>query len=75
LIYGCSFPLLKNWGTIAPDNQTSKAFEKFLIIEDYNYYISGSDLYPTSILGLNKSYPPRDTDSYKSCEGKLGRGI
>lgn len=65
---GCTLALLKNWGTIAPDIESTNTFEKFQINEDFNYYISGSDIYPTSILALNKSYTLLDEDLWKKID-------
>ena len=46
----------KKWGKIVPDNEATAAFETYQINADFNYYISGSDVYPNAILGLNKAY-------------------
>jgi len=67
LIAGCSVFMSKNWGSIRPDTDATNAFEKFQINAKLNYYISGSDVYPTSILGLNKTYT-LDTDLWKKIE-------
>ncbi len=45
-----------NWGKIVPDNEVTKIFETYQVSADLNYYISGSDVYPNAILGLNKAY-------------------
>ncbi len=67
LLAGCSTVMFKNWGSIRPDTNATNAFEKFQINTNLNYYISGSDVYPTSILGLNKAYT-LDTDLWKKIE-------
>ncbi|MEN6332177.1 MAG: hypothetical protein ABFD57_09330 [Smithella sp.] len=46
----------KNWGKIVPDNEATEVFETYKVSPDFNYYISGSDVYPNAILGLNKAY-------------------
>ena len=46
----------KNWGKIVPDNEVKIIFETYQVRSDLNYYISGSDVYPNAILGLNKTY-------------------
>ncbi|MEN6375939.1 MAG: hypothetical protein ABFD75_14320 [Smithella sp.] len=46
----------KNWGKIVPDSEVTKSFETYQVSPDINYYISGSDVYPNAILGLNKAY-------------------
>jgi hypothetical protein len=48
--------LTKNWGKIIPSDQAKNSFETYSISPDINYYISGSDVYPFAILGLNKDY-------------------
>jgi hypothetical protein len=47
---------LKNWGKIVPDSDVKKQFEIYQIKPSMNYYISGSDVYPNAILGLNSDY-------------------
>jgi hypothetical protein len=39
-----------------PDRDATIAFEKYQMNTDFNYYISGSDVYPHVIIGLDKSY-------------------
>jgi hypothetical protein len=63
----CTASLLKNWGKIEPNTDVTNDFEKFQIDANLNYYISGSDVYPTSILGLNKAYT-LNTDLWKKIE-------
>jgi hypothetical protein len=58
---GCANLQLKNFGTIVPDKDVTSAFEQFQMDGNYKYYISGSEVYPTSILGLSKDYT-LDTD-------------
>ena len=53
---GYTSSLLKNYGKITPDRYATKAFETYHINPNYNYYISGSDVYPNAIMGLNKAY-------------------
>ncbi len=67
LLAACNVFMSKNWGSIRPDTDATNAFEKFQINAKLNYYISGSDVYPTSILGLNKAYT-LDTDLWKKIE-------
>lgn len=47
---------LKNWGKIEPDPEVGKSFETYQVNPNLNYYISGSDVYPNAILGLNNEY-------------------
>jgi hypothetical protein len=47
---------IKIWGKFVPDEKVKSSFEKCEIKADTSYYISGSDVYPTAILGLNKSF-------------------
>jgi hypothetical protein len=64
---GCTSSFFKNWGRIEPDANVTDSFNKFQINANFNYYISGSDVYPTSILGLNKSYK-LETDLWKQID-------
>lgn len=56
LCTGCAGTLFKNYGSITPDQETTKAFENYQINPDFNYYFSGSDVYPNALIGLNKTY-------------------
>jgi hypothetical protein len=60
---------LKNYGKFVPDTDVTAAFNKSEINPDLNYYITGSDTYPRSILGLNKAYI-LDSDLWKEVELK-----
>jgi len=53
---GYTSSLFKNYGKITPDSNAAKAFETYQINPNYNYYISGSDVYPNAIMGLDKAY-------------------
>ena len=59
----------KNFGKFVPDVDVTAAFNKSEINPDFNYYISGSDTYPRSILGLNKAYI-LDSDLWKKVDFK-----
>jgi len=69
LLAGCSTFMFKNFSSIRSDVDATNSFEKFQINANLNYYISGSDVYPTSILGLNKAYT-LDTDLWKKVDMK-----
>ena len=64
---GCTSSFFKNWGRIEPDSSVTDSFNKFQINTNLNYYISGSDVYPTSIMGLNKAYT-LGTDLWKQID-------
>ena len=53
---GCSGALFKNYGGITPNAAAAKAFEAYQLDSRVNYYISGSDVYPNALMGLNKTY-------------------
>lgn len=52
---GCS-AMLKNMGSFEPSTTATGNFEKFVVHNDYNYFLSGSDVYPVAIFGLKKDY-------------------
>lgn len=52
----CTSSLYKNYGKITPDREATRNFETYQINPNYHYYISGSDVYPHAILGLDKAY-------------------
>jgi hypothetical protein len=60
---------LENYGKFVPDADVTAAFNRSEISPDFNYYITGSDVYPRSILGLNKDYI-LDSDLWKEVELK-----
>lgn len=65
----CTFLSGKNYGKFVPDADVTAAFNKSEINPDFNYYITGSDTYPRSILGLNKAYI-LDSNLWKKVEFK-----
>jgi hypothetical protein len=52
---GCA-GFLKGSGAVNPDRSATRAFETFQINPNYNYYYSGSDVYPNALIGLDKKY-------------------
>jgi len=53
---GCTGPLFKNMGRFEPSTAATQNFEKFVVHNDYNYFLTGSDVYPVAIFGLKKAY-------------------
>jgi len=71
LFLGCTGALFKNTGSLKPNNTATIHFEKFAINNDYNYFLTGSDVYPLAIFGLKKSYIiDSDEDLWKKIEPK-----
>jgi hypothetical protein len=64
---GCTGTFFKNYGGIAPDRDATKAFETYQINPDFNYYTSGSFVYPNALMGLEKTYI-LDSDLWKKIE-------
>jgi hypothetical protein len=60
---------LKHYGKFEPNTGVTAAFNKAEINPNLNYYITGSDRYPRSILGLDKAYT-LDSDLWKPVEFK-----
>jgi len=56
ILSGCAGIFSGNWARITPDAEVKKSLESFQVNPDYNYFYSGSDLYPRSLLGLSKAY-------------------
>jgi hypothetical protein len=52
---------------VSPDTAVTKSFENLQINPAFNYYITGSDSFPRSILGLNKTYT-LNSDLWKKIE-------
>jgi hypothetical protein len=64
---GCAGTLFKNYGSIVPDGRVTNAFDKYQINPNYNYYYSGSEVYPSAIIGLDKAYS-LDSDLWKKVD-------
>jgi hypothetical protein len=64
---GCAGALTKNNGRITPNVDADKAFESYSINPGYNYYFSGSDVYPNALIGLSKTYT-LEPDLWKKIE-------
>ncbi len=68
--WGCA-GFLKGYGAINPDRFVTGAFETFQINPDYNYFYSGSDVYPNALIGLDKKYKI-EPDLWKKIETTSG---
>src|SRR5271157_5858339 len=53
---GCASMPLKNYGSIVADVSVMAAFDKFQVNPNYNYFYSGSEVYPNAVMGLDKFY-------------------
>ncbi|MCG6536342.1 MAG: hypothetical protein L7F78_16975 [Syntrophales bacterium LBB04] len=58
---------LKNYGSLVADGRVMAAFEKFQVNPNYNYFYSGSEVYPNAVIGLDKSYT-LETDLWKKID-------
>jgi hypothetical protein len=65
---GCATMGLKNYGSIVPDGSVMEAFDKFHVNPNYNYYYSGSEVYPSAVIGLDNAYA-LDSDLWKKAPG------
>jgi hypothetical protein len=64
---GCAGSLFKNYGSIVPDGRVTDAFDKYQVNQNYNYYYSGSEVYPSALIGLDKAYA-LDSDLWKKLD-------
>ena len=64
---GCAGTLFKNYGSIVPDGRVTDAFDKYQVNPNYNYYYSGSEVYPSALIGLDKAYA-LDSDLWKKID-------
>ena len=48
--------IFRNYGRFNPSDDVKRAFSNYQVNEDFRYYISGSDLYPNTLMGLSRSY-------------------
>lgn len=44
------------YGKLHPSGETATAYESFQVNPGLNYYLSGSDLYPNALMGLDKDW-------------------
>lgn len=52
----CTGQLFRNYGRIIPADGATRAFASHQVNSDYRYYISGSDLHPNALIGLDRRY-------------------
>ena len=53
------------YGKIRPSKAATEAYERFRVNPDQRYYISGSDVYPNAIIGIDKAWT-LESDLWKS---------
>jgi hypothetical protein len=44
------------YGKIRPSTDVTEAYDRFRVDPNLNYYISGSDVYPNAIIGIDKAW-------------------
>jgi hypothetical protein len=54
LFSGCAGALKADYGRITPDRNAERDLETYQVNPNYNYYISGSEIRPNAIIGLDK---------------------
>lgn len=64
---GCATISFKNYGSIVPDGGVTDAFDKYQVNPSYNYYYSGSEVYPSAVISLDKAYA-LDSDLWKKVD-------
>jgi len=64
---GCATMAFKNYGSIVPDGRVMEAFDKFQVNPNYDYFYSGSEVYPSAVIGLDKAYA-LDSDLWKKVD-------
>lgn len=50
-----------NFSGLQTSNEVNRLFESFQVLDDHNYYYSGSDNRPEAILGVHKDYVLKTT--------------
>ena len=53
---GCAGLRVSGYGHIDPSGDVTRAFENYEVKPGLNYYVSGSDMYPGAIIGIDKRY-------------------
>jgi len=54
--YACTAQMYKSYGRITPADEATRAFASHQVNSDYRYYISGSNLHPNAVIGLDRRY-------------------
>ncbi len=52
----CAGQFFRDYGRINPSNEATRAFETYQVNPSFRYYITGSDVYPNALMGLNRDY-------------------
>lgn len=52
----CTGNLFRNYGRIDSSREVSEAFERYDVNPNFRYYISGSDLFPNALMGLDRKH-------------------
>jgi hypothetical protein len=56
VLTACTGSLFRDYGRIDPNGKVTDAFERHEVNPDFRYYISGVDLYPNALIGLQRGY-------------------
>ena len=68
-IAACSGSLFRNYGRIDPDGEVAQAVEGYRVNSELRYYVSGADLYPNALMGLNKEHRLDPSTLWKEAPG------
>ena len=68
---GCVGTIQKNMGRFEPSTTATRNFESFTVNKDYQYFLTGADVYPVAVFGLHKDYIiDGDEELWKKIEPK-----
>jgi hypothetical protein len=45
-----------NYGTLKPSSEVNQIFQKYQVLPQYRYYITGSETKPQAIIGIDQNY-------------------
>lgn len=68
-IAACSGSLFRNYGRINPDEAVARAVEGYRVDSEMRYYVSGADLYPNALMGLNRAHRLDPSTLWKEAPG------
>ncbi len=57
----------QNYGEIIPSEEATRIFESYTVLPNHRYYISGAELYPGALIGIDTAYT-LDTELWKEVE-------
>jgi hypothetical protein len=56
VLTACAGQFFRNYGRIDPNREVTNAFDRYEVNPNFHYFISGSDVYPNAVIGLDRKH-------------------